>query len=200
MTNFDRFGKPNTTTPAAPPAASTRARYAGITCADTRDPLLAEGAYRCKVVQCVKGQNQGTMRESYKVTVQVLNALDGAQSREGGTYVCLFNLSANAGVKESKAFIVAAAGFAPTMEEIAADPVAAKNTRIAGEQAFDALDTSFDGNPAAILMASAGEAVPGAPSVVGRTVDVVVERGKERDDGDYFRRFVWASVGEPLTA
>lgn len=189
--------------PAAPaatpaPGAPPRSRYAGITCADTRDPMIGCGIYRVKIVAATEGRNPGTGRESFKTTIQVVAAGDDAETAEGTACTMVSLIDKPPALAELKRMAMHAAGFGPSLEELHADPAAAKRALLEGEAAYDAAEPY----PGAVLEATAGHS-NGAPSLVGRLVDVVVSRGKDVLDpktkeptGDYYRVYRWGRVDE----
>lgn len=192
------FGN-TTKTQTSAPVAPARSKYAGISSADTRDPMADIGTYRAKVASCTEGYNPGKRRESYKVTLQILEASPDARTLKGSTctMVCMYT---NAGLAELKRFAVHSAGFGPTLDERGAlDSAALKKSLLDAEAQYNALDVSFGGE-GLIIEASAGHA-NGAPSLVGRIVDVVVSRGKEvinaqtqQATGDFYRQYTWGVV------
>ena len=191
------FGQ-RTNAPAAP-AAPARSKYGGITCSDTRDPMLEEGTYRVRVTGAVEGYNPGKRRASYKVSLQVLEAADGSKTAKGST-VTMVCFETDAGLGDLKRFAVHAAGFGPALADREAG-VDVRAKLIEGERAFDALDESF-GRSGAILEATFGVASP-APSLVGRIVDVIVSLGKpvinpqtSQPTGDHYRVYSWGVVPE----
>ena len=186
---------------ASPAAAPSRSKYSGISCADTRDPMLGLGEYRVRVTACAEGYNPGKRRDSYKTSLHVVSAEDGSETRAGSSCTVVSFLTP-AGLSELKRFAMHAAGFGPTLAQRASgDNVRAR--LIAGEEQYDALDESC-GHQGAILEASTGVA-NGAPSLVGRLVDVVVARGKPvvnpqtgAETGDYYRVYTWGVVPEDV--
>lgn len=190
------FGNRTTTPGAAPPP---RSRYGGISCADTRDPMLGYGRYRVRVLSASRGFNPGKNRESYKTSLQVIEADDGADT-PAGSIATMVNFMSSAGLSELKRFAVHAAGFGPTLA--ARDPGAGVNIKQAlldGEAAYDALEEKL-GYLGIVLEATEGVA-NGAPSLVGRLVDVVVVPGKpvmnpqtNTPTGDNYRAYTWGAV------
>lgn len=179
-----------------PAAAPSRSRYAGVSCADTRDPMLSPGTYRVRIVGCENGYNRAKGTESYKVKMVVLQAAAGAHSSTGSSAVAVFTCTP-AGVVETKRAIMHAAGFGLTLAQ--RELPSAREALLAGEAEFDRLDEQCGGQ-GSIIEASAG-AANGAPSVAGRIVDVVVSRGNPCVDkktgaptGDYYRAYAWGVV------
>ena len=190
------FGQRNAT-PAAP-AAPARSKYGGITASDTRDPMLGLGSYRVVIAACAEGYNPGKRRETYKVTVVVRDASEGADTPIG-TSCTVVHFMTPAGLGELKRLAMAAAGYGPTLADRALGKINLKEAMKDAEEKFDSVDESF-GYQGAILEASAGKA-NGAPTLVGRVVDVTVTRGKDVPNpqtgaptGDFFRLYVWGTV------
>ena len=193
----------NRTASPAPATAPPRSRYGGITCADTRDPMLGLGTYRVRVLEASEGRNPGKQnRESVKVKLYVAQASADAQTTAGSTVTMIAFLSV-AGLAELKRFAMHAAGHGPTLAARAqlgaTDAKALRDTLLAAEAAFDRLDESC-GYQGAIIEATTGR-VNGAPSLAGRLVDVIVTRGKDVPNpqtgaatGDYFRVYTWGIV------
>jgi len=185
----------------APARAPGRSAYAGVSGADQRDPMAELGTYRMRVIACAEGHNPGTRRDSYKVTLRVEDAAEGSLTPVGTvcTTVALFT---SAGLSELKRFAFHAAGFGPTLEQRQSEPTVAKRLAAEGEAKYNELEESNFGYQGAILEASAGHA-NGAPSLVGRLVDVCVTRGKDvinkqtgAPTGDYYRNYTWGVVPE----
>lgn len=192
------FGNRNAPTTSAATARKPASKYAGITGADTRDPMLGLGEYRVQVMGAVEGRNPKSGRESYKVTLSVIAAAEGSETPVGATCAALHFVNP-AGLSELKRLAVSAAGFGPTLDERRTPGFDVRGASLEGEAQYDALDESC-GASGAILEATAGHAVP-APTLVGRRVDVVVGRGKDVPNpqtgaptGDYFRTYAWGSV------
>lgn len=181
-------------------AAPPRSRYGGVSCADTRDPMLGFGRYRVRVVGATHGVNPGRAnRETYKTTLQVVAAAEGSETPVG-SLATMINFFTSAGLSELKRFAVHAAGFGPTLAD--REPSAAVNIKealVAGEAAYDALEAQL-GYSGIVLEATEGIA-NGAPSLAGRLVDVVVGAGKpvmnpqtNAPTGDHYRTYVWGAV------
>ena len=185
---------------AAPNApAPMRSKYGGIQCADTRDPMLDVGAYRVRVVSCAEGYNPGKRRDSYKVTLFVVDAAEGSKTPKGTTATMIAFMSA-AGLAELKRFAMHAAGFGATLEQ-RMNGADIKAILLDAERQYDALDESY-GYQGAILEASAGKP-SNAPSLQGRLVDVIVTQGKpvmnpqtSQPTGDFYRVYAWGVVPE----
>lgn len=204
--------------------APNRSRYGGITCANTRDPMLGLGTYRVKIVAATEGRNPGKGRDSYKTTLFVERAEPGSDT-EVGTTVTMVNLVNPAGLGELKRFAVAAAGFGPSLREIQSG-IDLRAAVQEAESAYNGLDEQSGGFRGAILERTAGNAGT-APSLRGRFVDVIVRRGKDvvtpqtgagraktiapaghctgedvvspqtgAATGDYYRIYVWGVVPE----
>jgi hypothetical protein len=159
------------------------------------------GTYRMRVIACAEGHNPGKRRDSYKVTLHVEDAAEGSTTTVG-TVCTMVSLHTNAGLSELKRFAFHAAGFGPTLDQRQSDPTAAKRLAVEGEAKYNELEEASFGYQGAILEASAGHA-NGAPSIVGRLVDVSVSRGKDvvnqqtgQPTGDYYRSYVWGVVPE----
>jgi hypothetical protein len=183
-------------TAGAAPAAPSRSRYAGVSCADTRDPMLSPGTYRVRIVGCETGYNRAKGTESYKIKVVVLQAAAGSQSTVGSSAVAVFTCTP-AGIGETKRAIMHAAGFGLSLA--GRELPSAREALLAAEAEYDKLDEQCGGQ-GSIIEASAGVA-NGAPSVAGRLVDVVVSRGNPCVDkktgqptGDYYRCYAWGVV------
>lgn len=193
-------GTTNNATPATP-AAPPRSRYGGISCGDSRDPMLGYGSYRVRVLGATEGHNPGKNRDTYKTALQVVEAHDGSETAVG-TLATMVNFVTSAGMSELKRFAVHAAGFGPMFTD--REPGAGVNIKevlLEGERAFDELDESF-GYQGAVLEATVGR-VNGAPSLAGRLVDVVVGAGKpvmnpqtNAPTGDHYRTYTWGRVPE----
>lgn len=192
----------NTNTPGAP-AAPPRSRYGGISCADSRDPMLGYGTYRVRVLGAVEGNNPArSNRETYKTSLQVVAVHDDKSDTPAGSLATMINFVTSAGMSELKRFAMHAAGFGPTFAD--REPGANVNIKQAlldGEAAYDALDESC-GYLGAILEATCGRA-NNAPSLAGRVVDVVVGAGKpvmnpqtNQPTGDHYRTYTWGRVPE----
>lgn len=197
MSMFDHTATATTPTPTT--AKKPVSKYGGIVGANTRDPMLELGTYRVRVIACEEGCNRGkNNRESYKVSLQVLKASPEAQT-PAGAIVSMIALMTPAGMSELKRFAFHAAGFGPTLEQRSSPD--AKELTTQGEAKYDAIDEGY-GYQGVILEASAGHTTPKpTPSLVGRVVDVIVQRGKDVPNpqtgaptGDYFRNYVWGAV------
>jgi len=186
----------NAANPAAP-AGPPRSRYAGISCADTRDPMLSLGRYRVRVIGAAVGKNPGKGgRESYKTTLQVVETYEG--DTPAGATATMVNFYSSAGLAELKRFAVHAAGFGPTLAMLDGDAAPVKDALVEGEEAYDVLDVDGGGYEGAIIEATSGVA-NNAPSLVGRLVDVIVSQGNPVmvagvPTGDYYRVYRWGAV------
>lgn len=172
-------------------AAPGRSRYGGISGASMRDPLIGTGTYRLKITSCTEGYNPIKRRESYKVSALVIDASGDAATSKGSTVAVLFS-AATAGMADLKRFAFHAAGLGATLAQRAAG----ENVRAIddeGELSYDELEEREYQYQGAILEASAGHA-NGAPTLIDNVVDVIVTRGKDTEDGDYFRQYTWAAV------
>lgn len=161
---------------AAPRKAPRKSRYAGVAAAAPRDPMLNVGKYRLRVVSCEEGSNPGTGAESFKSHVEIVEIFGGGEGFLVGdvAFLCqsISGKGAQAGLGRVKAYVMAAAGFE--------------------EDAFDEMDP--DGE---FIDACVGEANQFAGQTIdGRLVDVTVTRGRDRDDGDWYREYAWSIVPE----
>jgi hypothetical protein len=176
---------------ASAPASPGRSKYAGIQCGDARDPMLECGTYRLRLISAAEGANPKTGRASYKITAKVESASEDAGTPAGSVCV-IVHLSTPIGMSELKSTMVYAAGCGPTLAQRASSDVRALAQ--AGEAAYDQADA--DVYPGSIIEATAG-AANGAPSMIGRLVDVVVTRGKDTADGSgWYRSYRWGVVPE----
>jgi len=187
----NKFGVPASAPATAPAAPPQRSRYGGIQCGEARDPMLDLGTYRVRIVSCTEGSNPKTGRASVKLGVCVV-----AASPDAGTpvdAVCtVVHLATPIGLGELKTMLVHAAGCGPTLAQRAAGDIRAIAKE--GEARYDAVDAST--YPGSIIEATAGTA-NGAPSMIGRLVDVVVTRGRDtKSEGDWYRNFRWGAVPE----
>jgi hypothetical protein len=149
--------------------------------------MLSLGSYRVRIVSGECGFNPGKRRETYKVSMQVIDVREG-DTPAGSVCTALF-MDSVAGLSELKRMVMHAAGFGPTLAQRSAGDV--RDTLTAAESAYDALDAQrYSGS---IVEASLGVS-SGAPSVAGRLVDVIVSRGKEAAPGDYYRVYTWGVV------
>jgi hypothetical protein len=159
--------------------------------------MLGLGTYRLQITSCAEGWNPGKRRESYKVTARVVEA--EGETAVGATCTIVHFINP-AGLGELKRLVMHAAGFGLSLEA-RATCANLRQSLIEAEAAFDALDESFGGGTqGSVIEASAGKA-NGAPSIVGRLVDCIVQRGKDVPNpqtgaptGDYFRVYTWGVV------
>ena len=179
-------------------AAPTRSKYSGITCADTRDPMLGLGTYQVRILDIVEGQPfPGKKLDCVKIKLQVTDSEGETPGGSLATVVCMATVP---GLADLKRFVSYAAGFGPTLGQQADHPDVRK-LRLEGEAAFDELEKEHGGS-GSIIEASLGKA-NGAPSVVGRLLDVVVSRGKDTINpqtgaptGDFYRSYRCGVVPE----
>jgi hypothetical protein len=143
-----------------------------------RMPQLEVGGYRLAIQECeikVKpaGQNRG--RESYHVTVEVIDATEGAGSQVGDVRKMIF-MPTDAGLNELFSLVRSAAGYENQTDFYAAYP---EDTG-AFKEFFDAVfgeSNAYGGNP-----------------IAGRHVDTMVSRGKDvlkdgQPTGDWYRQY-----------
>jgi hypothetical protein len=174
-----KFAKP-AAAPKGAPKGVKKSRYAGIEAATPRDPMPHVGTYRFAVVGCVEGLNPGNGNESFKATLQVLDADDeGFKSHNAGdTVTVVFLLTGKggtAGLGRTKSFVMAAAGFED-------------------ESAFDAFDDT--GEFIDSVTGTVNAFSEAGHTIVGRVVDCKVTRGNATPDGDYYREYAWAVVAD----
>ena len=169
--------------------APTRSKYAGLACQGANDPMLPVGRYRVRVAAAREGKDYpGKKHGSVIVTLAVINS-DNAAVQPGVNYG-MVHLDTPKGLSELFKFAVHAAGYGPTIAQLTAPN--ANALLAAGETAYGDLEAQVGGS-GAILDSTVGIA-NGAPSLIGRVVDVIVSRGSDREDGDYFRNYSWGSV------
>lgn len=167
--------KPAAAAPAAPARkAGRKSRYADVKASAPRDPMLNVGKYRLRVVSCEEGSNPGTGAESFKSHVEIVEIFDGGEGHSVGDvcFLCqsISGKGAQAGLGRVKAYAMAAAGFE--------------------EAEFDEMDP--DGK---FIDACVGDDNEFSDqTITGRLVDVQVMRGRDRDDGDWYREYAWGIV------
>jgi hypothetical protein len=162
-----QFSKSNAGKPTATkPATKPKAsRWAGVKSSKPRDPVIHAGVYRLEIVNGEPGRTG----EYFKVHFKIADQGEGQSMHAvGDSVIVLFRTVDDAGQSRCKAFFVAASGCEDDEAYDAHDPDGAK------------IDAFFD----------RGE----DSDLAGRLVDVNVRRGKEREDGDYYREFEWSPV------
>jgi hypothetical protein len=159
-------------------AAPKASRWAGLDVGDSREPMLEVGVYRLRVVSCEKNVHPVKHTESFKATVEVADAAEGAGTQVGDTCAIVSMLFTVPGQKDMGRFIIAAAGYD-------AEGFAAEHS-----------DGRFID---AVLGDLPGEENP----ILGRLVDVEVRRAKDVVDktsgvptGDWYRSYNFQPVPE----
>jgi len=174
--------------------AQRRSRYSGVQAAQERPPMLDPGQYRVRVLGCVEGHNPGSGNDSFKATLKVVDVIDGT-SREGDENVMIQVTSgsgATSGLSRVKRFVMSAAGYGLTLEERDSLSAAERKETVRGaEEAFDAYNVELGGDG---MFIDACVGLADGDNIDDRLVDVIVTRGKERDDGDFYREFEWFVV------
>lgn len=175
---------------------SSRSLFAQAKMSEKRTDIIPAGDHVVEVVGC---EERNERHHSYLVTVRII---ESDTAKAGGSYVVIHNLIPPyyKGLTELKAFAVAAGGFGPTAAQRAELPLGELSEREAlGEAQYDALDDQFGAG--AILAASTGEVIDGAPSLVGCKAHVRVELGKavldtktKEPTGDHYRVCTWSAL------
>jgi len=161
------IGQFNKGASAAKPAPAKKSKWAGVKSSKPRDPVIHAGTYR---LQIERGE-VGRTGEWFKVHFTIAAQADGqSMHADGDNVVLLFRTIDDAGQSRCKAFFVAAAGYDDDAGYDAADPDGAM------------IDAFFDRGEDSAL--------------IGRFVDVRVSKGREKDDGDYYRECVWSPVAD----
>lgn len=154
------------------------------------------GTYVFEVVNCVEGWNDGTKRKSYKVSLRIVEIVNGGIDQPGtnakheiGDDVKAIMLETGPGMSEFKSFCMASAGF--EVGDIA--EYDAWDVEPEGAQAGDHIEACLgekrrqDGseNPFA-----KDDSNPCVGAFVGATVSYTKPDGK----GSFFRRYAWFVV------
>jgi hypothetical protein len=162
----------------APAAAPRQSRWAGVSSSEGQNPMLEVGTYRVRITSCEQGHNPGKGTDSVKVGLEVVSAADGSGSEEGHSFAYVELISGKgmqAGMSRTKAFIVAASGFED-------------------DASFDVFCPTGGFIDACLGVANEWAAY----TIVGRLVDVMVQRGQDnpKKPGDWFRIYHWAVVAD----
>lgn len=152
------------------PAANVKpkgSRWKGVQSSKPRDPIIHAGTYRLRVLSGEPGRTG----EYFKVHFRIEQQAEGqTMHADGDDTIVLFRTVDDAGISRCKGFFVAAAGYEDDASYDAVDPDGALM-----DQFFDRGEDS---------------------GLSGRLVDVRVRRGKDKEDGDYYREFEWSPVAD----
>jgi hypothetical protein len=132
-----------------------------------------EGSYRFRVLATDAGHNPGTGTESFKTRLEVVASEGPNANAEGDKCVAVFLTSGKggpSGLARVKRFVMFAAGYE-------------------NDDTYDEFDPEGDFIDAC---EAGGEESP----LAGRFVECDVQRGRSRDDGDYYREYAWSLVPE----
>lgn len=184
----------------AGPQRRVQSRFGGIKCQATRDPILEEGGYRVRILGATISQNpRKNHRETSKITLLVEDATAGSKTQVGAQVSMLFVLSSlGSGFSDLKSLHVAALGYGPSFAERATMTENLAVALDAAEAAYDAADQPYSG---ATIDATHGIASGAPQSIIGRSVEILVTRGKDIESpqtgqptGDYFRNYAFGPV------
>lgn len=158
----------------APKAPANESRYK-VDSGDDRDPLLWPGVYRLEILSTEEKIHPVKKTATYKIMAKILDLDEGNQyHRVGDVGAVLQSVSNTVGPKKVKQFVIAAAGY-ETQED------------------YDAFDPDAE-----FIDATTGRANRYSEqdcTLVGRIVDVEINRGPDTQDGkDFYRNCAWAPV------
>lgn len=172
MSKFNQKPKPATA------AGAPKSRWGAGRPKDQREPIVHVGVYRMRVEAMLDQRNPGTGKESVKVQCSVIGLDEtGALHHKADDTVAMLFMKTPAGIDELKRFCCAAAGYDDfDAYEAGCDP----------ELSFPLLDASL----------GLRTELPEGWTLIGRLFDVAVTRGKDREDGDYYRNFTFAAVAD----
>jgi hypothetical protein len=160
--------------PAAKPPARRASRYAGVKAAKPRDPLLDPGDWILRITSAEVTRESGAawFRATFEV---VATDYEGATEGEARAYIqAIDGKSERVGLPKVKAFLIAASGHAD-------------------EDAYDEWDPDAE-LLEAVLDGVQNSKSDDAAALLGADVACTCRRGKERDDGDFYREHAWAAV------
>jgi hypothetical protein len=172
--NMSKFS----TKPKPAAAGAPKSRWGAGRPKDAKNEMPFEGAYRFRVVSLEDRRHPKSGRESVITTLEIMGLDErAALHHKQGDFVIMLNFKTSAGIDELKRFCIAAAGYD--------DP----------DAYGEGCDPEFE---FALLDASLGlhTALPEGWTLVGRVVDALVERGKDTEDGGFFRRYTFAAVAD----
>jgi hypothetical protein len=173
---FGNFPKAAATTK---PTNKAKSRYAGISAATPRNPMPDVGEYLVKFLTVEEGFNPGKGKTSYKANLEIMAVADATkQDLVGKVVFVTHNTGSAAGLSNTKAMVMAGAGYEDEAEYDAFDP---------------------DG---AFIEAAAGTAndYSARGTLIGRLAYMQVMRGGATPDGqDYFRNYGWCPCDEGQT-
>jgi hypothetical protein len=174
---FGNFPKAAATTTKA--AGKAKSRYAGISAATPRNPMPDVGEYLVKFLTVEEGFNPGKGRTSYKANLEIMAVADPAkQDLVGKVVFVTHNTGTAAGLSNTKAMVMAGAGYDDEAEYDAFDP---------------------DGLFIEACSGTANE-YSARGTLIGRLTYVQVMRGGATPDGqDYFRNYGWCPCDEGQT-
>lgn len=159
-------------------------RFAGVKAAGDRAPLLHAGRYRVRLTENTVSSESGN--EYFKLFGEVQKVLEykgpeGERPEEGTNaliaLMCLSGKASRPTLSRVKRLAIVISGCANEAEFDEVDPDALLAEHILGE------GDGKDGDGKDL------------PALEGMVLDVTVLRGKERDDGDYYRDHVFALPG-----
>lgn len=159
-----------------------KSRFGGVKASGDRVPLLPVGQYIVRITSNTVSDDSGA--EYFKLMAEVVDVVkcpSGEVNVGDETLAVLLCLSGRAfkpGAARIKSLAIALSGCANEGEYDEMDPDGLFCEHILGEgDGKDASDEPF-------------------PDVAGSLLDLTVRRGKEREDGDYFREWNFAAAVE----
>ncbi len=156
-----------------------RSKYSGIKASEPKDNMPTCGDYRFRVSNVVEGYNEEEDRESFKITLEVVDS-DGSDANKPGDSVFVVFITSGKGgrfgLERVKSFVMAAAGYDDDDED-----------------AYDEFDPEGDFIDSCTGTANDFSDMGG---VTGRLVECRVTRGNATPDGDYYREYKWAPVDD----
>lgn len=152
-------------------------RFGGIRAASGQTDIPRVGVYRFEVLAITEGHNEQTEDDSFKISLRIVTIFDGGEGHaENEAVIVPLKLTGKAGKfgrAEAKSFVMAAAGFEDEAEYDEYDP---------------------DGDFIEACLGDDNAYSNRGDTLVGRLVDGEIKRGKDRADGDYWRRYTWGVV------
>jgi hypothetical protein len=164
----------------APKPVQRVSKYGAAKDVEDRDPMPVVGTYRFRVLGCEDNPSPKNPSNMWFRTQLEIIALEGPQAEQthqvGDVVVMIQQTAGNGapqGIPRVVAFVRHAAGYEDFDEYKAYDP-----------------DGYFIDAQSGIVndYSERGE------FIVGRLVDAQVTRGRDREDGDYYREYKWAVV------
>ena len=157
-----------------------KSRFAGVKASGDRAPLLPAGDYRLCITQHGVSDESGAEYYKLMATVEDVRKCEDASVTVGddvlAVLICLSGRAFKPGAARVKALAIALAGCANEGEFDELDPDGLFCEHVLGEgDGKDADDNPF-------------------PEIDGMRLDVIVRRGKEREDGDYYREWSFSSA------